>query len=79
MTTLGTPEEQAALKQYLRDLHIFNWSERPDEGSLRHIKRMSDIESLRIQQRKLDPNGDIWLTFKPTYCGPFPDVDGEKA
>jgi hypothetical protein len=77
--TLGTPEQQAELQRYMRELRSFDWSfDFSDDWN--HVKRtQTRLCELRQLQRRVDPTGEIWLQFMPKDCRHTPTVHQEKA
>lgn len=78
-TTLGTPEQQAEMQRYMRDLNSFDWShEYSDDWSV--VKRgQARLCQLRQVQVRLDPTGEIWMQFMPKGCSHTPSIVQEKA
>lgn len=78
-TTLGTPEQQAELQRYIRELRSFDWQYQYSDD-WNHVKRtQTRLCELRQVQRRVDPIGEIWLQFMPKDCHHTPTVHQEKA
>jgi hypothetical protein len=77
-TTLGTPDQQAELKRYMRQLNSFDWQfEYSDDYSVVKCGYMA-LAQLHAQQKRIDPTGEIWMQFMPANCSHKPEVQ-EKA
>ena len=79
-TTLGTPEQQAELKRYMRQLSSFDWQfEYSDDYSV-VLRGKETLAQLQKAQVRIDPTGEIWLQFMPGDCRHTPTVvNQEKA
>jgi hypothetical protein len=77
--TLGTPEQQAELQRYMRELRSFDWNYEYSDDWDRVKRTQTRLCELRQLQRRVDPNGEIWLQFMPKGCRHTPTVPQEKT
>lgn len=78
-TTLGTPEQQAELKRYMRQLSSFDWQfEYSDDYSV-VLRGKETLAQLQKAQVRIDPTGEIWMQFMPIYCSHKPTINQEKT
>ena len=78
-TTLGTPDQQAELKRYMRQLSSFDWQfEYSDDYSV-VLRGKETLAQLQKAQVRIDPTGEIWMQFMPINCSHKPTINQEKT